>query len=226
MTTSREEFLSRVRKAVAEGNGVGQRPERQSRGTTGYQGCGPDPVQRFVDQFAAVGGKTIVVEDRHDAVKEISKLVENRQARSILLGHGPPLDTLGLSIILREPGRTVRTTDAQGHPSREELFQADFGISAVDYLIAETGSLVVTSKPHDPRSVSLLPPIHVAVAEQSQILPDLFDLFPVVPDVDTGELPSCMSLITGPSKTGDIELKLVTGVHGPKEVIVVLIKSD
>jgi L-lactate dehydrogenase complex protein LldG len=77
----------------------------------------------------------------------------------------------------------------------------------------------VASRPEQPRSLSLLPPIHVAVAERRQLLPDLFDLF----EINKGELPACLSIITGPSKTGDIELRLVTGVHGPGEIHVILI---
>jgi L-lactate dehydrogenase complex protein LldG len=72
----------------------------------------------------------------------------------------------------------------------------------------------------------LLPPVHIAIAWRSQILPDLFDLFPSgAAGAQEADLPSCWSLITGPSKTGDIELRLVTGVHGPGEVYVVLIES-
>ena len=81
--------------------------------------------------------------------------------------------------------------------------------------------MILASRPEQPRSLSLLPPIHVAVAERRQILPDLFDLFALLgkgPD----ELPACLSVITGPSKTGDIELRLVTGVHGPGEIHVIL----
>jgi L-lactate dehydrogenase complex protein LldG len=93
----------------------------------------------------------------------------------------------------------------------------------VAHLIAETGSLVVESSPTEPRSLSLLPPLHIVVAGRAQILADLFDLFLSERPPHEPGLPSCLSLITGPSKTGDIELRLVTGVHGPGEVHVVLI---
>jgi L-lactate utilization protein LutC len=66
-----------------------------------------------------------------------------------------------------------------------------------------------------------LPPLHVAVAGREQILPDLFDLFDGRLAAD--RLPASVSIITGPSKTGDIELRLVTGVHGPGEIHVVVI---
>src|SRR5262249_18337853 len=108
--------------------------------------------------------------------------------------------------------------------SRAAFFAADIGISGVDYLIAETGTVALKARPGEPRSLSLLPPVHIAVAERGQLLADLFDLFESIPVAGTqgSALPSCLSLITGPSKTGDIELRLVTGVHGPGEIHVVL----
>ena len=108
---------------------------------------------------------------------------------------------------------------------REAFFAADAGVSGVDHLVAETGSIALLARPDQPRSLSLLPPIHIAVADRSQLLPDLFDLFEARWEAERQGLPSCLSLITGPSKTGDIELRLVTGVHGPGEVHVVLIAA-
>ena len=102
------------------------------------------------------------------------------------------------------------------------FFAADVSITGVDYLIAETGSLICVTRADDPRSLSLLPPVHIVVADRSQLWPDLFDLFERLPDPQSG-MPSCVAIITGPSKTGDIELRLVTGVHGPGEVHVVLV---
>src|SRR5204863_1255 len=101
-------------------------------------------------------------------------------------------------------------------------FAADLGVSGIFWAIAETGSLIMASRPADPRSLSLLPPVHIAVVGSDQLLPDLFDLF-VELEPSKSQLPACLSIITGPSKTGDIELKLVTGVHGPGELHVILI---
>jgi L-lactate utilization protein LutC len=108
--------------------------------------------------------------------------------------------------------------------NRESLFCADIGITGVEALIAETGTIVQASRPGQPRLFSLLPPIYIAIADRSQLVPDLFDWFELIPrDAAPNVLHANVSLITGPSKTGDIELRLVTGVHGPGEVHVVLI---
>src|SRR5262249_28915468 len=155
--------------------------------------------------------------------RKVLALVHERSARRVLLGHGTFLDSLHLADALRTAGAEVSTADNQSPPScRAPFFAAEIGITGVDYLIAETGSLALFARPGEPRSFSLLPPVHIAVAESSQLLHDLFDLFD---QHDCGNFPSCLSLITGPSKTGDIELRLVTGVHGPGEVHVVLVKD-
>jgi L-lactate dehydrogenase complex protein LldG len=102
-------------------------------------------------------------------------------------------------------------------PTRGDYFAADAGVSGADYVVAETGTVALNTRPDQPRSLSLLPPIHIAIAGRAQLVADLFDLF------QSGNPPACLSLITGPSKTGDIELKLVTGVHGPGELHFILL---
>jgi L-lactate dehydrogenase complex protein LldG len=224
MTTSREAFLQRVRQAAAEGNRAGATPSLEPRGTVGYQGAGPDPVARFAEQLAAAGGFPYVVPDGATAIRTVMDLVQRRPAAQILLGEGAALDALDLRRHLLEAGLQVTLVSSLNvSSSRDPFFAADIGISGVAYLVAETGSIVVVSRPDEPRSLSLLPPVHIAIAERRQLLPDLFDLFETL---GAGEpLPSCLSLITGPSKTGDIELRLVTGVHGPGELHVILVTS-
>jgi L-lactate dehydrogenase complex protein LldG len=106
------------------------------------------------------------------------------------------------------------------------LARADLGLSGVDYVIAETGTLVLTAQAGQMRGVSLLPPVHVAVARTSQVIATLADYLLLVqkagPDLQQA-LSSCVSFVTGPSRTGDIELKLTVGVHGPGELHLVLL---
>jgi L-lactate dehydrogenase complex protein LldG len=90
----------------------------------------------------------------------------------------------------------------------ETLFSVDAAVTGVVAAIAEAGTLVCESGPVVARGSSLIPPVHVAVVDTTQVLPDLN-----------------VSLITGPSKTADIEGELVTGVHGPGELHVVLVEN-
>jgi L-lactate utilization protein LutC len=222
MNTTREQMLQRIRDGVLEGNRAGGNPPSiPERGQVGYQGAGADPLARFRETFAAGGGQLHVVDDHAGAVMFVLDLVRSRSIRRLLLGHGEVLDAVPIVEPLRAAGIEIVDVMAE----REEWFRADMGLSGVDYLIAETGSVVLASRREQPRSLSLLPPLHIAVAERRQLLPDLFDLFSSIAP-RSEDLPACLSVITGPSKTGDIELRLVTGVHGPGEIHVVLIESE
>ncbi|HZU38322.1 MAG TPA: lactate utilization protein [Gemmataceae bacterium] len=229
--TMREEFLQRVRDAVRAGNRAGLAAAVVPRGQVGYQGAGDDPVGRFCAEFTTAGGIPYLVPNRSAAVEKVLELVQLKAARRILLGGGPLLGTLGLAERLEQTGASViPVTIVAELDSRERLFEAELAITGANALIAESGTLAVFAALNEPRSLTLLPPVHVVVAEQSQIVPDLFDLFAKFEsrsgdDLPVATLPSCLTLITGPSKTGDIELKLVTGVHGPGEVHLVLIEG-
>jgi len=221
----REAFLQRVKQAVAEGNRAGAAPKPPEHSGVGYQGAGPDPVQRFCQELAAAGGKGYVAAHREAAVHTIQSILQAHNARKILLSRGGLIDRLDLTGKLKDLGLEVKTLDDVPNNSREDFFTAEVGITNVHRLIAETGTVVMASKADEPRFASLLPPVHIALADRSQLLADLFDLFDLFSPATTLSKttpPSCLTLITGPSKTGDIELKLVTGVHGPGEIHVIL----
>ena len=223
--SSREAFLKRVREAVAEGNRAGATPPLPERANVGYQGAGADPVQRFCQELAAAGGKGYLAADHVAVVHTIQGILSSHNARRILLSRGGLIDQLNLPQKLKGLGLDVKTLDDLQHDPRADFFSAEVGITNVHRLIAETGTVVLASKPNEPRSASLLPPVHICLADRAQLLPDLFDLFDLFSPTasPTKSLPpSCLTLITGPSKTGDIELKLVTGVHGPGEIHVIM----
>ena len=222
MNSSRQQMLQRIRQAVLEGNRAGGSPTIPERGQIGYQGADGDPVARFRQEFASAGGHLHVVADSAGAAGIVLDLVRSRSIRRVLLGLDPVLDALRLAEPLRAAGVEILEVGTAAAENRQLLFQAELGLSGVDYLVAETGSIVLASRPEQPRSISLLPPIHIAIAERRQILPDLFDLFAAA-GASAEDLPACLAILTGPSKTGDIELRLVTGVHGPGELHVVLI---
>jgi L-lactate dehydrogenase complex protein LldG len=92
-------------------------------------------------------------------------------------------------------------------------------VSEASYGLADTGSVVLMSSPAEPRAHSLLPPVHVSLLRESRILRGLAELFEAL----AGELPSALAIVTGPSRSADIEQHLVVGVHGPGEVHVVLL---
>jgi len=101
------------------------------------------------------------------------------------------------------------------------------GITSADYCIAQTATLTMKTRVGQPRCVSLLPSIHIAVIKLEQILSDLKELYTLLkwdPDERAEGITDCMTFITGPSKTADIEATLVDGAHGPRELYLFVLK--
>jgi L-lactate dehydrogenase complex protein LldG len=101
-----------------------------------------------------------------------------------------------------------------------ELEKCDAGISQCDALVAQTGSVLVTTRSAGGRALSVLPPHHVVLARRDQLLRDLPAAFAYLRTTYGSDYPSFMSLITGPSRTGDIERILVLGAHGPRKLTI------
>jgi L-lactate dehydrogenase complex protein LldG len=102
-----------------------------------------------------------------------------------------------------------------------ELEKCDVGIGECDALVAQTGSIIVNSRTSGGRALSCLPPHHVVLARRDQLVRDLCAAFALVKQKFGDNAPSMISVITGPSRTGDIERILVLGAHGPKKLTVI-----
>jgi L-lactate utilization protein LutC len=126
---------------------------------------------------------------------------------------------------LAECGITSLPGVRSGITDRDELraicATADVGITSADYALADTGTLVMLASPQEARLISLLPPAHLAVVPRERILTGLDELFTILPH--PARQTSSMVLITGPSRTADIEQILVRGVHGPGQITVVVV---
>ena len=170
-----------------------------------------------------------------DAASYIRQVARDIEARTMLRSTHSALEALdieaamlgtgiSLEVMALEDDERGDTLEASRADLRQKVIAADIGITGVDYAIAETGSAVLLPRKGVSRVVSLVPPVHIAVVESGQVLPSLDELFTLRrQDFIDGNLGSYMNLISGPSRSADIEYQLVTGVHGPGEVHMVLL---
>ncbi|MEE8443221.1 MAG: lactate utilization protein [Dehalococcoidia bacterium] len=165
-----------------------------------------------------------------DVVEYVVALAREKHAGLIVRSNHEVFKRVSLDAALRTQGARVVTVAAGRGTNRtelrDEMARADLGITGVDYAIAETGTCVLVPRQGVSRVVSLLPPLHVAIVEAHQVyesLDDLFALRRLAFIQGRGDMGSYLSLISGPSRTGDIEQTIVTGVHGPMEVHMVIL---
>ena len=167
----------------------------------------------FGQNFEKLGGKSFFAPESGAVVPLLTDLLQGKRA---VASNAPFLTTCGITALPQvESGFTDREA------LRAACATADVGITSADYVLAETGTLVMLASPAEARLISLLPPMHVAVFPRSRILANLDELLAILPN--PAEQTSSMVLITGPSRTADIEQILVRGVHGPGEIYTVIV---
>ena len=223
----REAFLARVREAARIGGAYRVHPNAVPD-DAGYCGGGEDLPATLAAEINAVGGEALVVADCQAARAAVGDILDRYSPALALCWQHALLDELDLHGILSARG--IERLDYASLHAREAddcraaMLHADIGISSATVAVAETGTLALASGQGRERVVSLLPPVHLALVGASQILPDLFDLFAMI-ERTVPDLSSNWVLITGPSKTGVLELKLTTGVHGPGHWPVVVVRD-
>jgi L-lactate utilization protein LutC len=164
-------------------------------------------------RIEALAGKTARAATPAEACAMVARAIEGKTA---VASNAPFLAESGIT---RLPGVQSGITDRD--ELRDVCAAADIGITSADYVLGDTGTLVMIASPHEARLVSLLPPAHIAVVPKERILTGLDELFSILPQ--PAEQTSSMVLITGPSRTADIEQILVRGVHGPGQITVVVV---
>ena len=197
--------------------------------------------ERVQHELSSVSGVVTRARSAVEVVQYVTRLAQEKEVNMVVRWQSTLLDTLEINTALQQQGVTVHTTTPPANPGtpaaaatmtarRQELRQllahAGMGLSGVDYVIAETGTLVLQAFTGQMRGVSLVPPVHVAVARTSQVLATLADFLLLTQAASADlqqQLTSCTSFITGPSRTADIELQLTVGVHGPKELHLILL---
>jgi len=217
-TGERQAFLGRLRDRLAGGipGNVAHPapPPLAAVPAIGYRTVDrADLVGSFVDNAAAVGAVVHRVEGPAPDAHLLADLVERHgvvravvSAEPEAVATGEALAALGVLVEASTPAAAER---------------ADLGVTSADALVAATGSVSLRSDHTGSRTVSLLPRIHLCVAPADRIVASTADVLRVLAGHDD-LLPSNLVLVTGPSRTGDIEQILTKGVHGPVAVHVVL----
>jgi len=218
------ETIERARRSLAISKGISHAPAAPPPGPLPEVEIS-DPVERFYKEFELAGGHS----HRHtsmEATKETIRDLANRfSGRPIAVSANLPLAAADW---LKESGHDVLSLSRPGEDCRDSLSQCGLGITDCDWAIAETGTVILTSSPNRPRLYSLLPELHLVLIPEERMIPHLSGAGPNIHRALTSSdaSPSCVNLITGPSRSADIGLTLVTGVHGPCEIHAILIPTD
>ena len=215
--TSREAALGRVRAAL-ERTAVRaeERCEWEAARLVGAEGL----LERFRTMAVDAGMVVHEAGDAAQAGRVVAGIVRQVEAERVLMDRAEFVARGEVLVALAEAGVAAMMGDV----GDEELFSAEVGIAGARWGIAETGSVVLAGGPDVRRLISLVPPCHIVVLEEGQILPDLLDWAKKEGGGESGGW-RYQVLISGPSKTGDIELVLVTGVHGPGHLWVGLLSD-
>src|SRR6266508_832259 len=201
---------------------------RRSLGRTAQTPLGPRPViyESRLPKSIAAEIDTLLNESKKlsgvgqklstpEIDSALKTLVEEQNIKKATVWETPYLRQLGITEILNALGVELVSPNASKH----EMALCDLGITEADYLLPETGTLVLRSSAEKPRAVSLLPRIHLAIVRPEMLRADMHQVFAEAKDSHY------LVFITGPSRTADIELTVTLGVHGPRNLYVWMINT-
>jgi L-lactate dehydrogenase complex protein LldG len=232
-------MLARIRQALGRPSGESaSAPSPRSRWPDLGQVLPPIPpeelVAKFEDELRKVSGAPYRVGSAAELEDALSGILLAAQARAVVLSRNPLLDRLGLAEKLRLRGLAVAIWGDESAPGaqpsfREQCLSAEVGISGVELVLAESGTLVLTSRTEGSQLASLAPPVHVALYQRRQVcatLEEILARLPVPRDMNEPLPGRSVVFVTGPSRTADIEQILIRGVHGPREVHAILVEDS
>jgi len=197
-------------------------------------------LDKLIEMAEPINLNVIVLKDPPSVTAAIADLIRDKDPewgsqKSVVTWKHPLIESLNLPDALADQNVPVYITELKESDAdetrrekererlRKHVVDSYIGVTSADFCMAETASLIMRTRPGQARSVSLVPSIHIAVLHQDQIIADLKELYALI-QWDTegcGEgLTNCMTFISGPSKTADVEATMVHGAHGPREVYV------
>jgi len=237
--TAREQMLDRVRKALGRpetGSIVTPLPPLDLAGV--MPPLAPEEYQaKFEVEWEKVAGVAYRAANRDELKAIFEGILTSAECHAVALSGNPLLAELHLADQLTALNKSVTSwaagTGTEGSNSLADFTKASFaagaGITGVDFVLAESGTLVLSSATECVQVASLAPPIHIALYRRSQLVGSLDDILAKLPISNSKDRPTAnrsVVFVTGTSRTADIEQILIRGVHGPREVYAILLEDS
>ncbi|HLI92119.1 MAG TPA: LUD domain-containing protein [Puia sp.] len=209
VSSGKENILKKIRKALSDSTPI---PFPQSEGNHSvFQPSREDLEIEFAEQFTKLLGKFLFCIDHHELAGQLKTLAGHQGWKKIVCREEK------LQSLLRENGFADFGDSG--------LSECDAAITSCESLVARTGSIVMSTGGGNAsgRTVSVYAPVHICIAWSDQLVYDIRDSLVALKEKYQQQMPSLITLATGPSRTADIEKTLVVGVHGPREVYLFLV---
>jgi L-lactate dehydrogenase complex protein LldG len=208
---SRDAILSRIRHALA--TPAQHQPDATPISTSRIYPPVQDAIERFVNEAVANLMEVVRPENTAASTQALAEIIQALPAGEVYLEHSPALRKIAASL----PSTRAVRWSTEGAPA--EAAQAT--VTTAEALVAQTGSILVTSE-HAGRGASVVAPVHIVYATTSQIVPDLESALDLVNQRGLYDKASYVGLVSGSSRTADIEKILVQGAHGPRRLVLIL----
>lgn len=211
-STSKEKVLKKIRNALVN-KAVDEVPRDVDFDSPIYEM--PDqPLEiTFAERFTELTGKFIFCENEDELITVLKEVITENKYEHI----GCFEDHIQ---------QYLQKAGIQFYPDSKDILKVKTGVTACEFLVARTGSVVVSSRQKTGRQLHIYPDTHIVIAKLSQLVPDVKDALQGIKERYPEKIPSFISFITGPSRTADIEKTLVIGAHGPKEIYVFLVDDS
>lgn len=208
-STAKENILKKIRQALNTSVPV---PFPQSEGNNSvFKQSGQEPEVEFAENFSKLQGRFSYCANSDELIQQLVTLFEARKWNNIFCNEPT------FKKIFEEKNIQLNFSD--------NLKTCDASITGCEMLIARTGSIMLSSALPAGRTISVYAPVHICIAYTNQLVYDIKDALGNITEKYQEQLPSLITLATGPSRTADIEKTLVVGVHGPKEVFCFLVEG-
>lgn len=208
LPNKKDSILRKIREALVQPTSL---PFSKSEGNTSlYQPLSQEIEIEFAERFSELGGQFAFCIDQNDLIKQCKALINSREWDAVYC-----IDT-----------SIAKLLDGNIGLQNKDLAGCDVAITGCEFLVARTGSIVMSAAEESGRNTSVYAPVHICIAYTHQLVYDIKEALEGMKERYGQKLPSLITFATGPSRTADIEKTLVVGVHGPKEVYLFLMDDN